>query len=389
MTYLPPYVDETGMHIAGYSDLLEHLKARMQSIFGADIYLEPDSQDYQLLSAFALMACDVQQGLLAAYNNACPDWAAGAALDRLASLNGVRRRAATQSTCVLTLTGDPRTRIASGVAQDARGFYWDLPEAVTIGDEGTVSVTASCRTPGAVTAAPGDIRTIASPTRGWIAVNNAVPAVPGTDAETDPALRARQKESVAGPSRAVLAGIYAALAALPGVTALRLYDNDTGETADGLPPHSITAVVAGGDAETIARTILAHKTSGCYTNGTTAVTLTDAYGLTNTLRFSRPVPVEITVSLAVTPLAGFTAEKTAALRSALYDYLARREIGEDLYVNNLHQPVLAELADPPDFFVSALTVTRRDGGTVNGAVIIEKDEIITASMADITVEVSA
>ena len=38
---------------------------------------------------------------------------------------------------------------------------------------------------------------------------------------------------------------------------------------------------------------------------------------------------------------------------------------------------------------SRFEVTRRDGGTVNGAVITEKDEIITASMADITVEVSA
>ena len=49
MSYFPPYVDQTGYHYPTYNDVLAYLVEGAKNIFGQDIYLGSDSQDYQLL----------------------------------------------------------------------------------------------------------------------------------------------------------------------------------------------------------------------------------------------------------------------------------------------------------------------------------------------------
>lgn len=94
MSYEAPYIDEAGLHIASYHDIRDSLMEDMKRIFGQDIYLENDSQDYQLISAFALMLYDTQQALLLAYNNNSPATAVGKGLDRIVALNGIHRTSA-------------------------------------------------------------------------------------------------------------------------------------------------------------------------------------------------------------------------------------------------------------------------------------------------------
>ena len=53
MSYIAPYVDDSGLHLPTYNDILEDMIASMKQIYGSDIYLGNDSADYQLLSAFA------------------------------------------------------------------------------------------------------------------------------------------------------------------------------------------------------------------------------------------------------------------------------------------------------------------------------------------------
>ncbi len=385
MTYTAPYIDETGMHIPTYSDIRDWLVGQMKSIFGADIYLENDSQDYQMISAFALMLYDIQQGLLLAYNNASPTYAVGTGLDRLVALNGIRRRASTQSTCKVKLTGTDGTKIYSGVVQDIHGYYWDLPEEVTI--NGDTEVKATCRTAGAITAAIGDIRIISTPTRGWRDVINETAAEPGTAVENDIALRARQKVSTANPSNTVFDGIVGAVANLPGVTRCRAYENDTGETVDDLPAHSITLVVEGGNNSEVAQTILMHKTPGCYTNGDVETSIpADEYGNTNTIRFYRPTYVDVEVSVIIAALDGYTSATAEAIKANLYEKLSSFGIGESLYIPNLNGPILNALGSPPDFYVTELTAKKKtDAESSTGEISIEKTEVLRIALTDITV----
>jgi hypothetical protein len=96
-------------------------------------------------------------------------------------------------------------------------------------------------------------------------------------------LRVRQSQSVALPSLTPFEAVDGAIANIDGVTRHKLYENDTDNPdANGLPPHSIAAIVEGGDATTIANTLrgvkgqglphLAARSSSCQTN-TAALTV--------------------------------------------------------------------------------------------------------------------
>ncbi|MBL1494619.1 hypothetical protein ELD59_29920, partial [Klebsiella pneumoniae] len=119
---------------------------------------------------------------------------------------------------------------------------------VTIGIDGTVIATATCSVAGAVAAPAGSVNKINTPTRGWVSVTNPQAATVGVAAETNAELRVRQSQSVALPSLTPFEAVDGAIANISGVTRHKLYENDTDTTdANGLPPHSIAAIVEGGD----------------------------------------------------------------------------------------------------------------------------------------------
>ncbi|QEL21721.1 hypothetical protein FQV39_03360 [Bosea sp. F3-2] len=111
-----------------------------------------------------------------------------------------------------------------------------------------------------VTALPGMVTGIGTPTRGWQSVTNSAAAVIGQPVELDAQLRKRQTVSTALPSLTVFEGTIGAVASITGVDRLKGYENDTGTTdANGIPAHSISLVVQGGDATAIAQAIAAKK----------------------------------------------------------------------------------------------------------------------------------
>ena len=51
MAYFAPFVDDAGLHIPTYIDIRDDLIAQYKTIFGEEIYLDNDSQDYQMIAA--------------------------------------------------------------------------------------------------------------------------------------------------------------------------------------------------------------------------------------------------------------------------------------------------------------------------------------------------
>ena len=379
--YQAPYIDEAGLHISSYNDIRDSLLEEMRAIYGNDIYLDNDSQDYQMICAFALMAYDVQQALLLAYNNISPATATGTGLDRVVALNGIRRAKASYSTCLVKLTGTAGTTISNGVVQDSRGIQWRLPEQITISDNGTATALATCTTIGRITAATGDINTIVTPTRGWTSVINDVPAIAGVNQETDSALRAKQRISTANPSNTVFEGTIGAIANVDGVVRYAAYENDTDTERDGLPPHSITMVVDGGTDQAI----YLHKTPGCYTNGDIEVNVSGS--LTDIpIRFYRPHYVEVVVTVSIKTLTGYTDATASQIKANIYDYINSLAIGETLYTPNLNAPILSALDGQPSFYVTGLTASKKDGEPAE-VIAIAQIEAAQIAVEDITIEV--
>ena len=156
MAYTGPYIDDAGLHIPSYADIRDDLIEQFKRIYGQDIYLANDSQDYQMISIFALKTYDTMQLLQIVYNNRSPKTAVGTALDSIVKLNGITRKKASYSTCVVTVVGDVGTVIAEGVVDDTAGQKWSLPKNITLIANET-EVTVQCNMLGAIEAAIGAI----------------------------------------------------------------------------------------------------------------------------------------------------------------------------------------------------------------------------------------
>lgn len=345
VAYFSPFIDATGLHLPQYSDVLAFYIAAKQQIYGSTIYLGQDSSDYQELSAFAAKVNDVLQAIQLDYNSRTPQTAVGSSLDSVVKLNGLVRGSASQSTCPIVLTGTSGATITNGVVTDPAGNSWALPPSVSIGSGGTATATATCTTPGPISLAVGALsaESIATPTAGWTSVSNNVAATLGQLVESDSAFRARQALSVALPGMTMLQSTIAAIAATTGVTRYTVLENPTGATdANGTPAHSITAVVEGGADADVAQAIYSKRGIGCFTNGTTSVSVADPVnGTTMSISFDRPTYVPIYVTMAVHGLTGFTSSTTTAIKTAIVNYLQSLQIGEEVTFSAIYGAALS------------------------------------------------
>lgn len=351
-------INSNGITAPSYQDILQSMIAQKQSIYGSDILLNPNDQDYQDLAIRALAIFDSNQATIAAYNSFMPTFAQGISLSILVKINGLVRQTASASTALLTVTGVVGTQIINGVAQDVNGNLWNLPVLVIIPLSGSINVTASCQTLGAIGASANTINQIFNPQLGWQSVNNALGATQGAPVETDAALRARQAISVSLPALTPLQSISAAIAQVSGVTESIVYENPTNATdVNGLPPHSISAVVAGGDATAIATVIEKTKSLGTGTFGSTSIVVIDPVGLPITINYFVLAQVNIFVSLTIKALDGYVSSTALVIQNAIVSFINSLTIGQDVRISwvnaaaqMINNPALGET-----FEITALT----------------------------------
>lgn len=361
MPYTKPIIDESGLHIPLYTDIRDDLIQKARGIFGDDIYLEPDSQDYELIAEFSDKLDDAYKALQMVYNNRSPGSAIGAGLDGVVKINGIRRKGNGHSQCAVVLTGDAGTRVFSGIAKDKGGHLWDVGDVV-FPASGKVEVMATCRTVGAVYADAGTITKIVTQTNGWLGVNNPVNALPGQTVESDPTLKGRQAISTAKPSKTVLLGIMGGIAEIPDVLRHRIYENDTNiPDKNGIPGHSISAVVEGGDTKDIAHEIYLRKTPGSGTYGDVIVPVESpdpSVAMPPPICFFRPQYVDVFVEVRITPRAGFVYQLAEDIGQNITDYLNALEIGGELTVSALYVPANRATPDitAPLFSIQTLII---------------------------------
>lgn len=328
ITTTAPTISSTGISAPSFSDVLAFLQSQFQSIYGADVYLDPDSQDGQFLAIVASSINDANAVAIQIYQSMSPATSQGAALSNNVMLNGIKRASPSFSTVDVLLTGQAGTTINNGIVQDSNSNQWALPSLVVIPPSGQITVTATCTAVGAISATAGSVTVIKTPTLGWQSVTNAADAAPGEPVESDADLRFRQTVSTAIPSLTVLDGIVGAVSSVTGVDRLRAYENDTDTTdANGIPSHSISLVVDGGDATAIANAIATKKTPGAGTFGTTSVTVTDIYGRPIAIKFFRPASQAITVAISLKALSGYSTSVGQAVQQAVSDYVNGVDIG--------------------------------------------------------------
>ncbi|WP_279018578.1 baseplate J/gp47 family protein [Megasphaera elsdenii] len=204
---------------------------------------------------------------------------------------------------------------------------------VTISSIGT-PIKFRCVTVGAVNPDIGTINQIVTSIPGWTGVLNQYAASVGQDAETDTHLRQRWNRSLFSRGSTNIDAIAEALADnVTGVTTVKVYENRTDVTdTDGRPPHSIEAIVEGGENDDIAKVIWKTKAGGINTYGTEHGTTMDANGTEQTLYFNRPSPVKIWLKVVISENPDETLAPAAVqqIAEALLAKGQEQAVGEDV-----------------------------------------------------------
>jgi uncharacterized phage protein gp47/JayE len=174
------------------------------------------------------------------------------------------------------------------------------------------------------------------------------------------------------------------------VTRYAAYENDTGSTdANGIPAHSISMVVEGGDSMAVATAIAAKKTPGTPTYGTTSETVIDTYGNVIPVNFYRPTEVPIAVAITIKGLPGYNADIGAQVVSAIAAYINALTIGTDVLLTRLYLPAnLSGSANSLTFEITSLAIAVKPGTPAASDVVIAFNEVASCALADITLTVT-
>ncbi len=367
MPYFKPNIDASGLHIPTYAERMEGLIASYRSIFGEDVYVGEDSQDYQMMSVFARSLDDMTSVVVDSYNARNPNYATGNSLDILARLIGISRNRATYSAVYLTLTGSAGVVIAAGsrVIDSENGYLWALEESVTLDENGeATNCRAICETAGAITVSTAASWDIYMPQIGWESVTAEGEGTGGEEAESDAAFRIRINRMFSRESMAMKDTMMNALLEVDGLVSAILRENSTDTTdAVGIPSHSIAVVTYGTalDAD-IADVIFRKKAPGIGTYGTTSVSVRDSYDNPYTINFSHATVKTVSVRITMTARGEFDENSVKnMIANATSKFIKELGIGEDLVVSQLWgvcYTAASELAST--FYITAIEAKTGD-----------------------------
>lgn len=367
---------------------LAALQVAVQSIFGTDINLDPDSIDGQTLGIFAESQSNLDQLAEDVYHSFNPQSATGVALSRLVQLNGIRRIEGTYSTATIHCVGSQGTVIPAGSlvkSTSTNATFATLVDA-TIDGTGQVDVAAQASVKGAVLAPAGTLTKIDTPLYGWQTATNTIDAVPGRDEETDEQLRLRRKASTSTSGQSIVDSVYGALSNIPDVIQALVLENPADTTdANSLPPHSMYCVVNGGTVQDILNVIWLKKSAGCTLVGTTSGTVTDSMGNPHTVKFSRPGPVNVYVTVNLHSKTGWPTDGVTRIKAALVAWaLANQSIGEEVIQSRLFDAVNSV----PGHSVDSLYIGTSAGPTGSANIAVPFDGLAVFDTARIVVNVS-
>lgn len=376
-----------GFQADDLATIYQNLQTAMQTIFGNDIDLDPDTLDGQTIGIYAESKADSDQLALDVYNSWNPQTATGVALSRIVEFNGIRRIPSVPSQGTVTCSGNVGTFIPIGslVACELNNEQFITIQDAYIQPNGEVDISVLSQNYGAIQAPVGTITKIMTPVFGWQRVTNNESVILGRNLETDEELRVRRSASTATPAQAVPESVYGAVANIPQVTQVRLYENKTGQVdpETGLPPHSFSVIVQGGADDAIAAAIWNRASIGAEQVGDTLVILYDVQGFPHDIRFQRPIPVRVHVYIELKTLTGWGDSIIAEMQQNISEWTVENwRIGTSIIRSRLYEPI----NDFPNVFsVKLLAVDLADPATGTTDINIPYDCIAQLAPDDIII----
>lgn len=343
-------VTERGFHRPTYVELLDAIEYKARELFGSKANLTVRSPLGIFLRIFAWMLNILFSLMEDVYNSRFVDTAVGTSLYNLGKAIGLSLLPAQKASGYVEFTGAAGTPIPVGfLVRTVAGLQYAVLAAGRIDDTGKVTLPVQAVETGAdYNVAAETVKEITNPMDGVSACTNPAAIDGGRGRETDEEFRDRYYQSVdyaGGVNADAIAGEI--MQNVDAVYSAICYENDTDETdSEGLPPHSIEAVVYGGLDSDVAQQIFRRKAAGIQTYGSTSVAVLSSSGVTYNIKFSRPtlVPVWIKVTDLETDANRFPVDGKDQIAQALIDYIGSdvkggTTIGETVYYNRLPEVI--------------------------------------------------
>lgn len=326
---MPNSIGVGGLTTSTQAELVAQYTADMESIYGTDINLEPDTPDAQQMMIFIQVILDTLDLLTNIYNMMDPDNAVGAVLDQRVALNGIQRQAGTYTVTNITITVDQACTLLglddvdeeeAYTVQDNAGNEFVLTLTQTPSGAGSAAYAFRAKVPGRVLTTPNTITSPVTIVLGVTTINNPTTYTTlGIDEETDADLKLRRQKSVQLASQGFRSGLLAALENINGVASAFVYENVTGSTdGDGVPSHSIWVIVSGtAAAEDIANAIYTKRNAGCGMFGDVTYNITQSDGSVFIVRWDIVEAETLYIKFDASSLDGVNVPNVAAIKEGL------------------------------------------------------------------------
>ena len=368
--------------------------------------LDPSTPDGLKIAHDAEVFSVLDETLQQAYNSKDPNKAKKNDLDVICSLTGTVRSLGSPSSVELSLSGVAGSFVPKGtrLSSATTGSIWATDQEVTLDSFGGATVSATCTISGPTQADSGTITRIVDVVGGLSSCNNSEPATPGTDQQTDSQLRVTRATAVGRPGNNQVDSTVGELFAVSGVRRVKAYENDTGsadvgpDNPHGLPANSMSYIVDGGTNEDVAMAIYTKKNPGVLLNaaGTAvSVEVTSPIYPTNKklIRFSRPIYVDINMSVQITDDGTLPVDAAQRVITAIIEFTSGDlipadvgfkidgfDIGEVVPYTTMFTPINQVIGQYGNSYISAMTL---NGASAN--VPIDFNEISRWTSGNITV----
>lgn len=343
---MPDQITGTGLQIKSVSEIVNDIVTNLQLIYGADINVEKNSPDGQLVNIFAQSSRDMRELLVAVYNSFAVENCFGIQLDQRVALNGLTRKPGTYTFINLNVTTDRALNLPGldgdlnnpdGVgftAADDAGNKFILAASQVIAGAGTYSFSFRAKNIGLVETVINTIVNIVTVTLGVQMVNNpSLATIAGENEESDLELKIRHIKSFVLAAISGSDSINAAIQAIPAVTDSFVAENFMNATVNTIPAHSVWIIVENGANADIGQAIYSKKTPGCGMKGAVTVLVPRPNGTNFTAIFDRPIYENLWIKFTLVPkVTGLTFDtdliKTQLVATLKYKLAQRATIGD-------------------------------------------------------------
>lgn len=338
----------TGLTADGFerkrlTDIKTEIEDALKLVFGENIDLTPQSGFGQFIGIISEALSDQWESQENVYNSQYPSTSQGNQLSNVVMYNGIERQEATKSTAIATLSGVTGTLIPTGSKASVAdtGDIFVTLEDVEIPVSGNTVVNMESEQNGPIEAGVGTLTIIETPIFGWTSITNSSAANAGRNEETDAELRIRREQSTLALGQNLVDSLFGQLLNIDNVLDAIVISNGTDITSpEGIPPHQFLSVVLGGDNNEIADAIWLNTPQGIASFGTTTVTITDAQGFSQDVKFTRPSDIDIYFKVDITTGSEFPGTGVDSIKLAMVDYgVENFKISDDVIMTEFYTPI--------------------------------------------------